>query len=446
MTRDAVLEPILHRARRQRLLNTLGDGVLLLSTARETLRNGDVHHEFRPGSDFHFLTGFPEPEAVLLAWRTGTSHRALLFVRERDPERETWDGPRFGVAGARKRFGVDAAEPIKQLWARLPELVPAGRRLFHRLGVDREFDRRLLDAFAAAARQQRRRSLPLHPAIEDPIPALAALRKIKDVAEVAALQRAAAATVAGHRAAMQRVRPGMREYEAQAVLEAEFRRAGSPRNGYASIVASGRNACVLHYHDNDRRMRTGELLLIDAGAEVDGCTADVTRTFPVSGRFTPAQAAVYGSVLRAQLAGIRACRAGAAWDSAHRACVRWLTKGLVELGVLRGEVSRLVKKAAYRPWYMHGSSHWLGRDVHDAGSYEGADGRPEPLPAGAVLTVEPGLYFGERDARVPARLRGIGVRIEDDVLVTRRGPVVLTAAAPKSIADVERLRAEGGVV
>lgn len=438
MSRDASIDPVLHRGRRQRLLDALGDGVLLLPTAAETLRNGDVHHEYRPGSDFHFLTGFPEPEAVLVAWRTGPGrHRAVLFVRLRDRAREIWDGHRFGPARARRAFGVDAAFPIGELWQRLPELVAGQARLFHRLGVDAAFDRRLLDAFGAFARKHRRRQLPMHPVIADPIPVLAGVRRSKDAAEIASLRTAAELSAAGHLAAMRAARPGLAEYAVQSVLEAEFRRAGSPRNGYPSIVASGSNACVLHYHDNDRVLRAGDLLLIDAGAEFGGCTADITRTFPVSGRFTAAQAAVYRVVLRAQLAGIRACRAGARWDAAHKVCVRWLTKGLVELGVLRGSVARLVKKEKYKPWYMHGTSHWLGRDVHDVGAYLDRRDRPERLPVGAVLTVEPGLYFGPRDRKVPAALRGIGIRIEDDVLVTAKGPEVLTAAAPKTIRAIE---------
>lgn len=420
-------------------MNDLGDGVLLLPTAPETLRNGDVLQEYRPGSDFHFLTGFPEPESVLVAWRTGAStHRAILFVRPRDKAREVWDGPRFGIAGARREFGVDEAHAIGELWQRLPEWFGAHARLFHRLGTDAAFDRRLLDTFAGLARKHRRRQPPAHPAIVDPVPALAAMRLVKDATELAALRRAAAISADGHRQAMAAARSGMHEYEVQAVLEAAFRHGGSPRNGYPSIVASGRNACVLHYHENDRRMRQGDLLLIDAGAEFGGCTADITRTFPVGGRFSPAQAAVYRVVLRAQLAGIRACRQGAPSDQVHKVCVRSLTRGLVELGVLRGRVAALVAKEKYKPFYMHGTSHWLGRDVHDVGAYLGADGEPLPLLAGAVLTVEPGLYFAPGDRRVPAALRGIGVRIEDDVLVTPRGPVVLTAAAPKTIAEVER--------
>jgi len=438
VSRDASVDPVVHRRRRQRLLDALGDGLLLSSTAPEQRRNGDVLHEYRPGSDFLWLTGFPEPEAVLVAWRTGRTHRAVLFVRPRDPAREVWDGRRVGVKGAVRRFGVDRAHPIGELWQRLAELLEGQGRVFHRLGADAAFDRRLLDVLAARAQKHRRRH-PAHPDLVDPTAVLAAQRLVKDASERAALQRAAEISAAGHVAAMRATRPGLHEYEVQAVLEAEFRRAGSPRNGYPSIVASGANACVLHYHDNDRRMQNGDLLLIDAGAESGGCTADITRTFPVSGRFTPAQAAVYRVVLRAQRAGIRACKAGARWDAAHRTCVRWLTKGLVELGVLRGRVRKLVEKGAYKRFYMHGTSHWLGRDVHDVGAYQDGEDRPCPLPVGAVLTVEPGLYFGPRDRRVPKALRGIGVRIEDDVLITASGPKVLTEAVPKDLREIERV-------
>jgi Xaa-Pro aminopeptidase len=315
VSRDADPNPLVHRRRRQQLLDRLGDGVLLLPTAPELHRNGDVLHEYRPGSDLHYLTGFPEPDAVLVAWRERErGHRAVLFVRPRDPAREIWDGKRFGAKGAVRTFGVDAAFPVGQLWQRLPKLLEGRARLFHRLGVDATFDRRLLDLFAQLAKKHRRRQPAAHPDLIDPVPAIAAQRLVKDAHEQAAMQRAGAISAAGHRAAMQAARPGLFEFEVQAVLEAEFRRHGSPRNGYPSIVASGSNACVLHYHDNDRRLRAGDLLLIDAGAECGGHTADITRTFPVSGTFTPAQAAVYRVVLRAQIAGIRACRAGARWD------------------------------------------------------------------------------------------------------------------------------------
>jgi Xaa-Pro aminopeptidase len=445
VTFDADPDAHLHRARRQRLLRALGDGLLVVPTAAEALRNGDVLHAFRPGSDLHWLTGFPEPEALLVAWRTGPHrHRAELFVRARDPARETWDGPRFGVRGARSRFGVDAAHPVAELWRRLPELLEAHPRLFFRLGADPRFDLELFKAFARIQAKRRRAQAPAHPVIADPTPAIAALRQIKDATEVRLLRRAAAITAAGHVAAMRAVRPGIGEHEVQALIEAEFRRLGSARTGYSSIVASGANACILHYHDNDRVMRSGDLLLVDAGAEFGGYTGDVTRTMPVAATFTPAQRAVYEVVLRAQLAGLRAARAGAPWDAPHRACIRALTRGLVELGVLRGAVARLVRKQRFKPWYMHGTSHWLGRDVHDVGAYEDADGKPVRLRSGMVLTVEPGLYFGARDRKVPAELRGIGVRIEDDVLITARGPEVLTAAVPKTVAEIERVRCRSG--
>ena len=440
MSRDAHPDPSLHRARRQRLLNALGDGVLVLPTAPETSRNGDVHNEYRPGSDLLYLTGFPEPEAVLVAWRLDRRrHRAILFVRPRDRTREIWDGRRYGTKGAQQRFGVDEARPIQDLWQDLEGLVSNEGTLLHTFGRDSEFDARLFSVFRALEQRRRRSRAPAHPVLRDPAPTLAAQRLVKDAAELDSMRRAAEITCAGHIAAMTATRPGMYEYESQAALEQAFRAAGSPRNGYPSIVASGANACVLHYHENDRRMRNGDLLLIDAGAEFGGLTGDVTRTFPVNGVFSDPQKAVYQVVLRAQQAGIRACKVGASWDSAHRACVRWLTKGLVELGVLRGEPASLVKSEAYRPYYMHGTTHWLGRDVHDVGGYEDDGGRPARLPAGAVLTVEPGLYFARDDRSVQKELRGIGVRIEDDVLITKRGPEVLTSAAPKSVRDIEAL-------
>ncbi|MHC5071660.1 MAG: aminopeptidase P family protein [Planctomycetota bacterium] len=392
------------RQRRQKLLDKLGDGLLFLPTAPQTLRNGDVHHEFRPGSDLHYLTGFPEPRAVLMAWRTGRDkHKSVLFVMPRNKEREIWDGPRHGVKGAVKQFGVDEAHAKK------------------------------------IAFEKRRSNAPAHPTVADPRPTVAAMRLIKDAHELELMQEAARITVAGHLRAMRFAKPGLTEYQVQAELEAEFRRQGSPRNGYPSIVASGSNACILHYVQNDRRMRRGELLLLDAGAEYEQYTADITRTYPVDGTFTPAQKAVYAAVLTAQKAGIRAVKPGAAWDAPHKACLRSLTRSLMAMRLLRGrDLGKLIKKGACRKWFMHGTSHWLGMDVHDVGPYQDADGKPERLRSGMVLTIEPGLYFDRRDKSVPKEYRGIGVRIEDDVLVTRGGHRVLTAAMPKEIREVER--------
>ena len=430
--------------RRRALLERLGDGLLIVPTSREELRNGDVLHTFRPGSDLGWLTGFGEPDATLVAWRDGKKGvRTVLFVRPRDKEREIWFGRRLGVRGAQKHYGVDEAVPIAEFWNKLPALLRPHARVFVRLGRDADFDRRLFHVFGALSRERARSraNLPNHPVLVDPTPDLAELRLFKDELEIAAMQHAADVSSAGHLAAMRVARPGVTEFELQAVLEAEFRHAGSERNGYDSIVASGVNACILHYHENARRTRKGDLVLIDAGCEIDGYTADITRTWPVSGAFSPAQRAVYEVVLKAQLAAIRAVKPGVAADRPHLIAQRELTKGLVALKVLRGDVGKLFKKEAFKPYYMHGTSHWLGLDVHDCGRYQDLAGKARPFEAGMVLTVEPGLYFDSKDKRIPAELRGIGVRIEDDVLVTKDGNRVLTAACPKTVRELAGVQA-----
>ncbi len=432
------------RARRQRLLDRLGDGLLLLPTAKLQIRNGDVFHSFRPDSDFYYLTGLEEPEALLAAHRIGAGrHHAILFVRPRDPEREIWDGPRLGPVGARRKLGVDEARPLSEVYTRIEELLGGAIRLFHRLGEDEALDRSLATVFERIALQKYRGNPAAHPAIEDPRPAIAEQRLIKDRYEIAALEKAASIAAAGHLRAMREAAPGMMEYELQAELEAEFRRRGSRRNGYDSIVASGSNACILHYISNDRRMKGGDLVLVDAGAEADYYTADITRSFPVSGSFSEAQSEVYGVVLRAQKAAIRAVGPGKLWNAPHRAAIRAIVDGLLELGILKGKRKTHIDKQTYRRWFMHGTSHWLGMDVHDAGGYLEPDGKPRRLRPGMVLTVEPGLYFGRKDGRVKKKYRGIGIRIEDDVLVTRGGSRVLTTAAPKEIRDIEALSKRG---
>ena len=431
-------DPAITARRRQSLLDKLGDGLLILPTGQELLRNSDVHHDFRPGSDFEYLTGFPEPDAVLVAWREGRGrHRSVLFVRPRDKAQEIWNGRRLGVSGAIRRHGVDEAHSIAELWKKVATLLDGHERVFHTLGRDGRFDESLMEVLRKRAHDRRRSNPPAHPVFEDPTPAIGQLRLIKSREEIEIMERSAEISVAGHLRAMCVARPGMSELEVQAELEAEFRRGGSRRNGYPSIVASGPNAGILHYTDNDRRMRRGDLLLVDAGAEMLGYTADITRTFPVDGTFTPAQAAIYRVVLAAEKAGIRSVKPGSSWNSPHTTCLRVITRGLVKLGVLRGSVPDLVKDGACRKWFMHGTSHWLGRDVHDVGSYEDEKGRPTRFRPGMVLTVEPGLYFDARDMSIPKEFRGIGIRIEDDVLVTRSGHRVLTAAAPKELRDIE---------
>jgi Xaa-Pro aminopeptidase len=429
------------RERRQRLLDRLGDGLLLLPTAKLHLRNGDVFHTFRPDSDFYYLTGLEEPEAFLAAYRSGRRrHHAILFVRPRDPEREIWDGPRLGPSRARRKLGVEEARPTSDLYTRVEELLGSCPRFFYRLGEDDVMDRALATVFERIAVRNYRGNPSAHPPIVDPRPEIAEERLIKDRHEIEALEKAAAIAAAGHRRAMSVVASGMMEYELQAELEAEFRRRGSKRNGYDSIVASGENACILHYVSNSRKMRAGDAVLLDAGAEADYYTADITRCFPVSGKFTEAQAEVYGVVLRAQKAAIRAVGPGKLWNAPHRAAVRAIVSGLLRLRILKGKPSALIKKETYRRWFMHGTSHWLGMDVHDAGGYLDANGKPRRLRAGMVLTIEPGLYFGAKDRRVPKKYRGIGIRIEDDVLVTRGGSRVLTTAAPKEIREIESQR------
>ena len=432
--------------RRRALLERLGDGLLIVPTARETLRNGDVHHSFRPGSDVHWLTAFGEPETTLCAWREGRRVRTVLFVRPRDKEREIWDGRRHGTEGAVALYGVDEAHPSGEFWTRIAELLRPHARVFVRLGRDSEFDRRLFAVFASLSRERARAraNLPAHPVLADPTPEIAELRLIKDELEIAAMQRAADVSAAGHVAAMRAARPGISEYELQSVLEAEFRRAGSERNGYDSIVAGGANACILHYHENARRVRRGELVLIDAGCEIDSYTADITRTWPVDGEFGEAQRAVYAAVLRAQLAAIRAVRPGVPVDRPHGIAQRELTKSLVALSVLRGDPKKLFAKEAFKPFYMHGTSHWLGLDVHDCGRYQDLRGKARVFAPGMVLTVEPGLYFDPHDKALPAALRGIGVRIEDDVLVTADGHRVLTAACPKTLRELRTVRGSAG--
>ena len=425
------------RARRERALKNI-KAPLLLRAAPEVLRNGDVTFGYRQDSNFKYLTGFDEPDSVLVAVPNGRAHKTVLFVRPRNKEREIWDGPRAGVRGAKKDFGADESHPIEDFWEVFGEMAKDWDEIAYGFGGDRSFDAQLLEHFGKRFGNRPRRNQGL-PTFVDPRPALHEMRLVKTKEEIDLLARACDITAAGHRVAMAVAEPGMYEYEVQAELEAVFRREGSPRNGYDSIVASGANACILHYVLNKRKIRRGELLLIDAGAEYGHYTSDITRTFPVAGKFSDAQRAVYNVVLRCQKKCVNLCKPGTPVKRLLETSWRELTKGLVELGVLRGKIEKLLEKKAYRPWYMHGLGHWLGMDVHDVGAYETPDGKSLRLEAGMVSTIEPGLYFAKNDKRVPKELRGIGVRIEDDVLVTKSGPDVLTAGVPKEVREIEEL-------
>ena len=433
-------EPSVHKARRDEVLRRMeklapGASLAVFPATPLATRNGDVEHPYRADSDIYFLTGFEEPEAVAVLSTQGKP--LTLFVRPRDREREIWTGRRAGVAGAMQNFGADQAFEISKLEEELPKMLGGARTLFYRMGgEDPQFDARIARIFRdLRARARGGVSAPLR--IEDPGQIVHELRLRKDAAEMQALRKAVELTRRGHLSAMKAGRPGAHEYELQSLLEREFRGGGGRGWGYYPIVAAGENATVLHYNDNCAQIREGDLVLIDAGAEFDLYTADVTRTFPASGRFTPAQRACYELVLAAADAAIAATRPGETIEGLHDKAVRILCEGMVRLGLLSGDVDALIRENAYRRYYMHRTSHWLGLDVHDAGSYRTAQGAPRPLEAGMVLTIEPGLYVAADDERAPAPLRGIGIRIEDDIRVSEGGHENLTAAIPRTVADVE---------
>jgi len=425
----------MHAERRRRFLDAMGpDAVAILLGAKRVVRSADSEFPFRQNSDFWYLTGFGHPHAAAVL-RSDGGPAYTLFVEPRDRAAETWTGYRPGVEGALADFGADAAFPQAELAAQLPELLKKARRIYHVLGRDAELDAKLV---ATLDEMRLRSRLGLVPASEivDPRAILHEMRMRKGPEEIALLRRAAEISAEAHQEAARLARAGAYEYELEAVIDYTFRRRGGAGPAYESIVGGGRNATILHYIANDQPLKEGELVLIDAGCEYEGYAADVTRTYPVGGRYQGAARDVYEVVLRAQLECLAAVRPGATLPAIHEVALRSLTRGLVELGLLRGSVDELIAKEAYRPWYMHNTSHWLGLDVHDAGAYRVA-GEPRPLEPGMVFTVEPGLYIPPDDVSAPEPLRGIGVRIEDDVLVTETGGDVLTAAIPKAPAEVE---------
>jgi len=463
--------------RRQRFAAALGDGLAVVPGGIESLRNGDVNFEFRQASDFFFLTGFDEPDAVAVINPAHAKERFVLFVRPRDREMEIWNGRRAGTEGAIATFGADAAYTIDQLDTKLREYAVERPVLYYRLG-NAAFDARIT-RLVSELRGARARGFSSPVRIEDPGPLVHDLRLRKTDAELARLRRACAISRDAHAEAMRYAKPGMHEYEVQAAVEFMFRRRGSPRNSYPSIVASGPNACILHYTENNRRLEDGDLLLIDAGCEYGYYAADITRTFPVNGRFTTAQRAVYEIVLKAQLAAIDAAKPGNCYEAIHDAARRVLTEGLVALHLLPLGVEESLAMHHYREFYMHGTGHWLGIDVHDVGDYR-VHCQSRVLEPGMVLTVEPGLYVDpEREAAtyylreyseierrerrdrlgmaaarklereekektqqithpIAPEFRGIGIRIEDDVLITEHGNEVLTMGTPKTIEEVEQ--------
>jgi len=414
------------------------DAIVIVPAAPERVRNNDSHYPYRQDSDFHYLSGFPEPDAVLALIPGREQGETILFCRERDAERERWDGARAGHDGAVRDYGFDDAFPIDDIDDILPDMIEGRTRVYYHFGRDPEFDLKLIGWINRVRAQVRQGAVPPHEFVALSH-LLHDLRLYKSRGELRVMRKSARIAAEAHVRAMRATHPGMNEHEVEAELLHEFRRHGAVPS-YEPIVGGGANACVLHYRANNAALRDGDLLLIDAGAEYQCYASDITRTFPVNGRFSPEQRAIYDIVLAAQSAAIDEVRPGRPFDAYHEAAVRVITRGLIKLGLLEGSLEKNLREHAYRAFYMHKTGHWLGLDVHDVGDYR-VDGEFRLLEAGMVVTVEPGIYISPDLKRVPARWRGIGVRIEDDVVVTRGDPLVLTDSVPRDADAIEELMA-----
>ncbi len=432
------MTPAEFKRRRRQLMRMMGPrSIAILPAAPEATRNRDVHYPYRQDSDFHYLTGFPEPEAMAVL-APGRAHgEYVLFCRERDPEKERWNGARAGQEGARELFGADDSFPIDDLDDILPGMLEQCERVFYAMGCNPGLDQQLaewVNRIRCASRsgaQGPQEFVALDHYLHD-------MRLYKSRSEIKQMRTAARISAAAHGELMRNCRSGMMEYELEAIFAHACARRGAREQAYSSIVGGGANACVLHYVANSARLEEGDLVLIDAGCEYDCYASDITRTFPVNGRFSPPQRELYELVLAAQEAAIRKVKPGNHWNDPHQAAVRTLTKGLVELGILKGQVARLLRQEAYRELYMHRTGHWLGMDVHDVGDYK-VDGSWRLLEPGMVLTVEPGLYVPAGSKGVARKWWNIGIRIEDDVLVTKDGHEVLSSGAPKQVDEIETL-------
>jgi Xaa-Pro aminopeptidase len=425
--------------RRRQLMKAMGrEAIAVVPAAPVRMRNNDVEYAYRQDSNFHYLTGFPEPESVAVLVPGRPQGEYLLFVRDRDLQRETWDGRRAGPAGARRDYGADDAFPIGDIDEILPGLMEGRAKIFYTVGVNREFDQRVVgwvNGLRAQAKQGRHAPHEMV-ALEH---VLHEMRLFKSRAEIEQMREAARIAARAHLRAMRHCRPGRHEYELAAEIQHEFHRSRADIS-YLPIVGGGANGCILHYRENASVLRAGELVLIDAGCEYESYASDITRTFPVGGRFSAAQRAAYEVVLEANLAAIDAVRPGHDWNRPHEVAVQVLTAGMVRLGLLKGRVPALIKSMAYRRFYMHRTGHWLGIDVHDVGDYKIGEVWRQ-LEPGMVLTIEPGLYVPPGTRGIPPEFRNVGIRIEDDVLVTREGHEVLTDGVPKDPAAIEAVMA-----
>ena len=426
--------------RRKELMAMIGkDAIAIVPAAPERTRSRDTLYPYRQDSDFHYLCGFPEPEAVLVLIPSRAQGQFIVFCRERDRERETWDGYRAGPEGACDQYGADDAFPITDMDDILPGLLEGKGKVYSAIGKDKDFDQRLMEWVNSIRAKARTGAVPPGEFVDlDHL--LHENRLFKKPAELKLMRKAAKISAEAHCRAMRASKPGLNEYQLQAEIEHTFAMEGASFPAYTSIVGGGDNACILHYVENNQPLNDGDLVLIDAGCEYQHYAADITRTFPVNGRFSPEQKAIYELVLKAQLAGIEAARAGNHWDAPHQATVQVITAGLVKLGLLKGSVKKLIADGAYSEFYMHRAGHWLGIDVHDVGDYK-VDGEWRLLEPGMVMTIEPGIYIAPDHKKVAKKWRGIGVRIEDDVAITRKGTEVLTAAVPKTVAEIEALMA-----
>lgn len=424
----------LYQARRRRLMRLMGDGVAIIPTAPEQIRNGDAHYPYRADSYFHYLTGFDEPEAILVMVVQGSRLFTLLFCRERNPLRELWDGHRLGVEQAPLQLGVDEALPITRFDEMLPELLSGQEQLQTLWGISAAWDQRLLQG-VEKVRQRVRSGVSAPLQFTEIRQHLDEMRLIKDATEVRLMKHAGRISAGAHARLMRAVRPGAFEYEMEALLLHEFRRHGADAPAYTSIVAGGANACVLHYVKNTDPLKDGDLLLVDAGCEYQGYASDITRTFPVNGRFSAPQRDLYEIVWAAQQAALKAVRPGRRFEQYHHAAVKVLAQGLIDVGLCRGSLDGVIESGDYQRFYMHRTGHWLGRDVHDVGSYT-VQGKSRPLKAGMVVTVEPGLYVG-KGRGIPAHFANTGIRVEDDALVTATGCEVITDRVPSQIDQIE---------
>jgi len=410
--------------------------VAIIPGAHDTRRSNDTHYRFRQDSDFFYLTGFEEPDSLAVI-KPDAEKKYTLFVRPRDPEREIWDGRRAGIEGAKSEFGAEESFPIAEFESKLAEFLDGADVLYYRLGVDSDLDNTIIKEISRMRSLSRK---PIHPpqTIIDPGTIVHEMRVLKSDDEIAIMQASADIAAEAHCEAMKIVRPGMQEYQIEALIEQVFRRHGASGPAYTSIVGGGPNATVLHYINNDGELREGDLLLLDAGAEYKGYASDITRTFPINGRYTNAQRDIYDLVLKAQMACVEMVRPGVTHDQLKQHSIEVLTEGMVELGLLEGKTEELIKEKKYEKFYMHGLGHMLGIDVHDVGRYYyGTESRA--LEPGVVMTVEPGIYIAPDTKDVPEKYLGIGVRIEDDVLCTNNGPRVLTTKVPKHAEEIEAL-------